>query len=116
MIIEGHYNEQDWFAEVICDGEVLDPKPSQKVRNHSPDGFAWGYSGSGPAQLALAILLQAGLSRREAVALYQRFKAQFLAGLDRASFHIEVDIPAWVVGQLPLIALPSPEEDDTEVV
>jgi hypothetical protein len=27
------------------------------VRNHSPDGFEWGYGGSGPAQLALAILL-----------------------------------------------------------
>lgn len=24
--------------------------------NHSPTGFAWGYGGSGPAQLALAIL------------------------------------------------------------
>lgn len=24
--------------------------------NHSPDGFEWGYGGSGPAQLALAIL------------------------------------------------------------
>ena len=23
------------------------------VRSHSPTGFAWGYSGSGPAQLAL---------------------------------------------------------------
>lgn len=26
------------------------------VRNHSPTGFSWGYNGSGPAQLALAIL------------------------------------------------------------
>ena len=24
--------------------------------NHSPTGFEWGYSGSGPAQLALALL------------------------------------------------------------
>jgi len=27
-----------------------------EIRNHSPTGFNWGYSGSGPAQLALAIL------------------------------------------------------------
>src|SRR5262252_67895 len=27
------------------------------VMNHSPDGFSWGYQGSGPAQAALAILL-----------------------------------------------------------
>jgi hypothetical protein len=26
------------------------------LRNHSPTGFAWGYGGSGPGQLALAIL------------------------------------------------------------
>lgn len=26
------------------------------IYNHSPTGFEWGYSGSGPAQLALAIL------------------------------------------------------------
>jgi hypothetical protein len=26
------------------------------LRNHSPSGFEWGYGGSGPAQLALALL------------------------------------------------------------
>ena len=26
--------------------------------NHSPTGFEWGYAGSGPVQLALAILRQ----------------------------------------------------------
>lgn len=26
------------------------------LANHSPTGFAWGYAGSGPAQLALALL------------------------------------------------------------
>jgi hypothetical protein len=44
--------------EVHLDGELLDPKPSQEYRNHSPDGFNWGYAGSGPAQLALAIMLK----------------------------------------------------------
>src|SRR5262245_55620958 len=37
----------------------LSARRSQAVFNHSPDGFAWGYGGSGPAQLALAILLDA---------------------------------------------------------
>lgn len=36
----------------------LKPEASQKIINHSPDGFQWGYSGSGPSQLALAILLK----------------------------------------------------------
>ncbi len=30
--------------------------PRLDLANHSPDGFSWGYGGSGPAQLALAIL------------------------------------------------------------
>jgi hypothetical protein len=30
--------------------------PRCDLYNHSPTGFAWGYGGSGPAQLALAIL------------------------------------------------------------
>jgi len=43
---------------VWLNGKELDPKPSQKFRNHSPTGFAWGYGGSGPTQLALAVLLE----------------------------------------------------------
>jgi len=39
------------------DGDPLSPRASQKVHNHSPDGFSCGYEGSGPAQLALAIAL-----------------------------------------------------------
>ena len=39
---------------VLVNGEKL---PSRlDLANHSPDGLNWGYSGSGPAQLALAIL------------------------------------------------------------
>src|SRR2546423_1244722 len=30
--------------------------PRNDIVNHSPNGFEWGYSGSGPAQLALAIM------------------------------------------------------------
>lgn len=41
---------------VTKNGSKLSPKPSQEICNHSPDGFSWGYPGSGPAQLALALL------------------------------------------------------------
>jgi hypothetical protein len=44
--------------EVFLDGELLDPKPSQAIYSHSPDGFNWGYNGSGPAQLAMAVVLK----------------------------------------------------------
>ena len=42
---------------VTVDGDPLDWRASLAVRSHSPTGPAWGYGGSGPAQLALAILL-----------------------------------------------------------
>lgn len=44
-------------GHVEIDGVRLDPAPSLKHVRHSPDGFEWGYGGSGPAQLAFAILL-----------------------------------------------------------
>lgn len=59
--------EQGGF-EVYLDGEYLSPKQSRKIYNHSPDGFNWGYGGSGPAQLALAVLLKLGADKGIAVA------------------------------------------------
>jgi hypothetical protein len=44
--------------ECFLDGERLDPSDSYKIRKHSLAGFAWGYSGSGPSQLALAVVLK----------------------------------------------------------
>lgn len=46
--------------------------------NHSPTGFEWGYGGSGPAQLALAILARHA-GDEVAVAWHQQFKWEFLA-------------------------------------
>lgn len=72
---------------VTINGEYLDPAPSQKLYNHSPDGFNWGYGGSGPAQLALAILLKL-YDKRTALDFYQSFKwdiiSQFEQGKDFA--------------------------------
>ena len=61
----------------------LDPAPSQALRNHSPSGLEWGYAGSGPAQLALAILLDCTGDEDEAVEHYQTFKSAFIAPLGR---------------------------------
>lgn len=62
---------------------LLRPSRSQRVLNHSPDGFEWGYSGSGPAQLALAILLDlhSGRGNDRAVRQHQTLKAKLIAGL-----------------------------------
>ena len=59
---------------VYVDDKPLNPKASQNICNHSPNGFNWGYGGSGPAQLALAILLDYYGNRAEAVRYYQSFK------------------------------------------
>lgn len=67
------------LAVVTVNGELLSLKRSQKIRNHSPDGFEWGYSGSGPAQLALAILLDVTGDAELAQEHYQTFKRQFVA-------------------------------------
>lgn len=50
--------------------------------NHSPDGFAWGYGGSGPAQLALALCADVLDDDLRAQRVYQRFKEQVVACLD----------------------------------
>lgn len=63
--------------------QPLDPQPSQDLRNHSPDGFAWGYEGSGPAQLALAILLDYTGDEDVSLRHYQEFKRALIAALPR---------------------------------
>ena len=59
-------------CEVTVDGKLLDPRLD--LWNHSPTGFEWGYGGSGPAQLALAILSHHLVDGERAVQLHQKFK------------------------------------------
>ena len=49
------------------------------VRAHSATGFAWGYGGSGPAQLSLALLMDALGDRDMAMRHYQQFKRTHVA-------------------------------------
>lgn len=64
------------------DDNYLSPKHSQTVYNHSPDGFNVGYGGSGPAQLALAILLEL-TDRESALVKYQSFKWTYIATMPK---------------------------------
>lgn len=74
--------------DVWLDGERLDPGPSQKVHNHSPDGFSWGYGGSGPSQLALAIMLKLTGKPNG----YQKFKWDVIAKIPQGAFSIIFEI------------------------
>jgi hypothetical protein len=51
--------------------------------NHSPTGFECGYGGSGPAQLALAILAECLGDDERAVRLHQRYKFRVVGALPR---------------------------------
>jgi hypothetical protein len=65
--------------------------------NHSPTGFEWGYHGSGPAQLALAILAHHIKDDERAVRLHQYFKDDVVAHFDRDEWEItSEDIDRWL--------------------
>lgn len=57
----------------------------REPRHHSPGGFAWGYSGSGPADLAMALCAVALGVPPGAVhpSLYQTVKDDLIAPLDQ---------------------------------
>lgn len=80
--------------------------PRHEVRSHSPDGFQWGYGGSGPAQLALALclhVLDGDVAR--ATRTYQQFKRRVVAFLP----------DAWDLSRTEILtAIESIESDRTE--
>ena len=64
----------------VCDGQKSEPLPLRlDLFNHSPTGFSWGYGGSGPAQLALALRADALGDDDLAVRLHQFFKSRVVA-------------------------------------
>lgn len=71
------------FGEVVVtvDGNKLPLRLD--LFNHSPTGFSYGYGGSGPAQLALAILADFLGDDARALVLYQPFKWKVIAQLKR---------------------------------
>lgn len=99
MKIQGVYGA--WFDHVLINGRALHPRRSQAIINHSPDGFSWGYQGSGPAQLALAILLETpGVSAEQARALYIDFMNEHLVPLpNNGDFTLNLDVEDWAKGK-----------------
>jgi len=61
------------------DEKPLDPR--HDVRDHSPLGFEWGYYGSGPCQLGLAILCDC-VEVEKAAMHYQGFTRNIIANLN----------------------------------
>jgi hypothetical protein len=84
MEIRGRWEtKQVWIG-----GREVRPERSLRVRNHSPDGFSWGDGGSGPAQLALALLLEI-TTEEMALLWYQDVRTHIVAQLAQADFVID---------------------------
>ncbi len=85
--LKGIYNTQT----VFLNQKQLSPLKSLKLINHSPTGFSWGYAGSGPAQLALAICIEL-FGPFIAYKSYQNFKRKFIATLPQNDFHVTLNL------------------------
>ena len=64
----------------VCDGQKCQPLTVRlDLFSRSPAGFSWGYGGSGPAQLALALLADALCDDNRAIRLHHAFKLNIVA-------------------------------------
>ena len=90
--IDGIWETKDVFV----DGIKLNPQNSLEYVNHSPDGFNWGYFGSGPAQLAFAILLEV-FGKEVAFNNYENFKFKFIGKLPSSNFTTNINIEKWLL-------------------
>ena len=99
-VITGYAQGQDGGAALVTiDGAPLGlPLLRRDEARHSPDGFQWGYAGSGPAELARAILMALYPNNPEVrePGCYQRFKADIIQRLPRAGFSLSSDeVDSW---------------------
>jgi hypothetical protein len=72
--------------------------PRFDIANHSPTGLNWGYCGSGPQQLAIALLADA-INDETAERLAGRFKFDVVGGLPDNWNLTHEEIVAWVERQ-----------------
>jgi hypothetical protein len=81
----GYHKANGVLVTVTRSGRTKPLDPCYDLRNNSPSGFAWGYNGNGPAQLALAMLTDyfganpGGKALAEA--LYEPFKCSVIVAL-----------------------------------
>jgi hypothetical protein len=80
---------------VTDNGTTRPLSPRLDIVNHSPTGLNWGYCGSGPQQLAIALLADA-VDDDTAVRLAGRFKFDVIGGLPNTWTLTREDILAWV--------------------
>jgi len=76
----------------LSDHRRLSPERSLDVVTHSPTGFEWGYTGSGPAQLACGLLLDyyddAQIAQEHYIAFRNRVISQLECDGPAACWHL----------------------------
>jgi len=87
-------------------GKAKPLAPRLDLFNHSPAGFNWGYSGSGPAQLALAILAHHLAAHPDDVAMIERavhseWQGESWRAAERAALGLHQDFKAAAIAGLP---------------
>ena len=77
----------DFTEDIVCrrDEDGIYTNVPRRIVRHSPDGFEWGYGGSGPADFALNILsIFVGQKEAQRNGLHQDFKWEFISPLPEA--------------------------------
>jgi len=83
------------FGDIVCNPDGTTNIP-HRIKYHSPTGLAWGYGGSGPADLALNALA-VYIGEEKAKLYYQDFKWTFIAGMPQEGGTIKrEDILRWL--------------------
>lgn len=100
---EGRDGDGGFIVKVFACGDgkgvVFSASASQALLNQSPNGFNWGYGGSGPSQLALGLLLEVTSDRNLSLRLYQQFKWEIVANVGDTWELSEPSILAWIAQQ-----------------
>jgi hypothetical protein len=87
----GTRTENGCSVVVEENGEFTGLNPRFDLRNHSPTSFEWGYGGSGPAQLALALAADVLADDERAQDVYQRLKFKVVGGLPHEGWVLTED-------------------------
>ena len=95
-VYTGHFTQVNWYR-VFKDGEPFYSWESFKYVKHSPDGFAWGYNGSGPSQLAFALLFDVTGNPEIAWNNYIEFRSEVISQLPLPIWALtSIDVLEWI--------------------
>ena len=108
-IFKGKKTPDGCIVELDNEGYTtqLSLEKSLQVVDHSPDGYQCGYSGSGTAQLAAAILNEVTDDPELTRTYYQLFKFDHVAKWEGLTFEISEDeVRNWLQSAVALIEPP----------